>query len=190
MVVTDKIAAVYAEALLELSREGKLQDEIKGELSAVADLISEDSVIWKFFRSPLMSADEKMRLIEKAFKSQVSSLLYNFIGVLASRQRLEYLPSISIAYESLVDKEMGRSRVTVETSVDIKPEQTEGLKEALKKLFHKEIILEMQENPDLIGGMVIRSGDFLIDTSVKTGLESLKQSLLKKKILGEEYYEN
>ncbi len=190
MVVTDKVASVYAEALVELAREGSALDEVAEELGQVSDSLAGDAVIWKFFVSPLVKHENKLSILEKSVKPQVSKLVYGFLGTLAKRRRFEYLPAIVAVYTSLVDRELGRARVKVQTSTMLEDKQSDGLKESLSRILKKEIILEVTENPDLIGGMVIRSGDILIDTSVKSGLAELKRTLLSSKTLGEEYYEN
>lgn len=190
MVVTEKVANVYAEAVLELAREGSALQEMEQELAGVSAALYQDKTVWKFFTSPLLDVAYKIKVLEKTVKPHVSELTFHFLGVLTRRRRLEYLPEIAVAYGILLDRELKRSRVKVQSAQEMKSEQMEGLKEALGKLFHKEIILQMETNPALIGGMVIQSGDILIDTSVKSSLNVLKKTLLSKKILGKEYYEN
>ena len=190
MIVTDKIASVYAQALLELARDGSALGEIDEELSTISTHLQQDAGVWAFFKSPLMSGDEKIKIFEKVLKNNINGILYNFIGVLARKRRLGELPAISIAFRALLDRELGRRRVSVQTALEPEQSLVESMKKTLSGYFGTDVVLELKVNPEIIGGLVIQSDDLLIDTSVKQGLENMRRALLKRKLVGEEYYEN
>lgn len=190
MIDSDKIANVYAQALLELARDGSALQDVGNELKAIVDIITADEKIWRFFHSPLLNPDEKFALLQKVFKDQINGTLYNFIGVLTHKRRLSALPDIYRVYVQLLDVELGQARVAIQTSVELAADLKEKLKKALEGRLGMTVILETELKPEILGGIVIRSKNLMIDTSVKTGLERMRRSLLKRKILGEEYYEN
>ncbi len=190
MIENEKIASVYAEALLELAQEGSALQEIGDELKVVVDVLDKDLVIWSFFKSPLLIADEKLKILEKVIKPNVSSTLYNFLGVLATKKRLSALPEIYQSYVKLLDERLGRRRVEVIASTEVDSGLEKKISEALKSYLNAEVILDVNIDPEIIGGMVIRSEDLMIDTSVKSGLERMRRALFKRKLLGEEFYEN
>lgn len=190
MIDTEKIASVYAEALLELAQEGAALQDVGEELRVVVDVLRKDDAVWSFFRSPLLSSEEKVKIIEKVFKPSVTTTLYKFLGILAQKKRLNAIPEIYQSYIKLLDEKLGRRRVEVKTSMEVDSGLEKKIAAALKDYLKAEVVLDVNIDPDILGGMVIRSGDLMIDTSVRSGLERMKRALFKRKLLGEEFYEN
>jgi F-type H+-transporting ATPase subunit delta len=190
MAISDKVASVYAEALLGLAVEAKEAEATEEELLALNAALTADKNVWGFFRSPLIRSKVKMRVVDAQLKSQLGTLLYNFTGVVTGRGRLGSLPEIVSAYSGLLDKHLKRRRVDVQTAVPLDGSQVDALKAAIEKYTGQSVIMSVSEDAELLGGMKIRSGDLLIDSSKKSQLAGLRQSLMQRKILGEEYYEN
>lgn len=190
MAISDKVAATYAEALLGLAEEAGQAAAMEQEFHDLSAAIMADPVVWGFFRSPLVQGEVKMRVVDAQLKSKISTLLYNFLGVLAKRRRFINLPEIVEAFSDLLDQHLNRRRVEVRSAVALTEGQVEGLKKAIEHFSGQGAILTVSEDPGLLGGMVIRSGDLLIDSSMQSKLASLRQILMHRKILGEEYYEN
>jgi len=186
----DKISKVYAAALIDIGREKNILVEIEDELSSVSSLIREDENVWKFFKSPVIHAVEKQAVLEKYLKNVVSPTMFNFLGVIAHRGRMEDLQEIATTYSHLLDEALGRKRIQVRSALALTQQQQDDIKSAMKSFLKTEIILEQTTDPDLIGGMIIRSGDLMIDTSVETSLIRMRKALLERRILGEGYYEN
>ena len=186
----EKIATVYAQAALELASGSSAMESLGQELQQVSAALFADANVRNFFGSPLISSGEKWRLLEKVLKDFSGTLLYNFLGVLVARGRMQHLPEIVIAYGEALDKALNRKRVEVQSSVAIQESQLESLRKILKKQLNAEIILELKENPDLIGGLKLLTGDIVMDNSIKSSLKRIRTELLKRKTIGEEYYEN
>ncbi|MBI3395787.1 MAG: ATP synthase F1 subunit delta [Spirochaetia bacterium] len=186
----EKVGNIYAAALLELAEQKKEAQPIEEELADVAKLLAADEGVWKFFRSPVIDPKEKMQILSKAVKGSVSELMFNFLGVIAARRRFDDLHEIALAYAHLLDSKSGRRRVRVRMGAEATKDQLEKLKKALKDFLKAEVVLEAETEVDLMGGMVVRSGDYLIDTSVRNHLQRIKRELLNKRILGRDYYEN
>jgi F-type H+-transporting ATPase subunit delta len=89
-----------------------------------------------------------------------------------------------------VDQLLGRRKVDVEAGSELSEDQTRALIQELEGYLKKKVVLNYKANPDLIGGLYIRSGDLMIDASIKNSLAMYKKTLLDRKILGEGYYEN
>lgn len=190
MVEFEKIGTVYAEALLELTREGSAQQSTEEELRELVTILKSDDTIWKFIASPLLVASEKQKVLEKVLKGKVSDLVYKFLGVLAEKRRLNVLPEIYKSYVALLDEELGRRRVRMYTATEPGADLQKEVVSVLKGYLDADVILEPHVDPELLGGIVIRTGDLMIDTSIKSGLEAMRKKLLQRNIIGEEFYEN
>ncbi len=186
----EKVASIYAAALLDLAEQAGQAAPVEEEIGSVAALLTADLPVWKFFKSPVIDAGLKMAILGRAVKGQVSDLLFNFLGVLARRRRVEELPDMARMYAHLLDLKSGRKRVRILASVEPSAEQIERLKKALVTFLKSDVALETKVDADLMGGMVIKSGDFVIDTSVKNHLKRIHRELVSKRILGRDYYEN
>ncbi len=190
MVGVDKIATVYAQSLTELARDGSALEGMTEELDAVVGALTADPAVWKYLKSPIISGEDKLKILDKAIKPHVRPLIYNFIGVLAARKRIDQLPGINTAFRLLTDREMGRRRFQVTTAVAMEGSLQNELQKALTKAFNAEAVLELAVNPEIIGGVVIESEDITIDSSIKSNLEKIRRNMIKCNISGEGFYEN
>lgn len=186
----EKVSNTYALSLLELGVADNNVDALLEELTALVDSISKDATIWSFFKAPVVSVQEKMKVIDKHFKASLSKTMYNFMGVLVKRRRVDELPGILSSFIDLLDEKMGRKRVTIESAVDLSSEQIEELRQSLAQAAGKNLSIKVNKNPALLGGLVVRYGDQKIDTSLSNQLDLIQKRLLEQKILGEKYYEN
>lgn len=194
-----KIAKVYAAALLGLAldkagngaQEQKTAlENLEQELAGLLQALRADGTIWSFFRSPVVGAAAKQRVIDQSFKSVLSVELYNFLSVLNTRSRLYELPAVVDAFVKLADESVGRRRVTVYSAEVLSDADRAQLLAAVQSYFDRNIIMENELKPELIGGLVVRSGDTVLDTSIQSRLKRFKQIMLDQKIAGETYYEN
>ena len=159
-----RIARVYAEALFAVAaRDGKAEDT-GDELAA-------------FFVSPAVTRRTREPVLEAALKDNASPLVGNFLRVLNQNNRLDLLRAIAAAYRDLLDQRAGRVRVTVRSAVALSEEQQDALRRTLAESLHKEPVLDLRTDPELLGGMVVQVGDKVYDTSVRTRLEALRTQL-------------
>ena len=186
----DKISDIYAKALLELAQaEGKIE-EFEDELAQILNVFLADSNVWRFFKSPLLGLDEKKKILDKSFKKSISKTMYNFLGVLSDRRRFESFSQILESYSKFADEALGRTKVYVNSAVEVDESQLEIIKNEMERFLGKKVVFDHKIDPDLLGGIMVKSGDIMIDTTIKSSLDSIKNNLMSKKILGEEYYEN
>ncbi len=185
-----QVATVYAQALLELVTDTSRLEEVEKELSGIREAFYSDPAVRDFILSPILSKDEKEAILLKSLRGQVGELLISFIGVLNSKNRLEYLPEICEEFSEGVDRVLGRSKLIVESKDELSFELLEKIRNLMESKFHTKAILSNKVRSDLIGGFVIRMNDYLIDASIRSKLLAMKKSLESKKITVGAIYEN
>ena len=119
-------------------------------------------------------------LAGKALSGRSSDLIRNFIGVLNKNGRLGILKDIRAAYAALQDAAAGRVQVTVKTAVPLAGDQVTSLTNRLATALNKQPVLNFQVDPDLLGGIVVQVGDRVIDTSVRTRIQTLRAQLMER----------
>jgi F-type H+-transporting ATPase subunit delta len=142
----------------------------------VDDVLRTDPTLEAFFTSPAVTRRTRGPVLA-ALHGSVSPLLGNFLGVLNQNNRLDLLRPIAAAYRDLLDKRAGRVRVVVRSAVPLSDEQQDDLRRTLADSLHKEPVLNLTTDPDLLGGLVVQVGDTVYDTSVRSRLEALRTQL-------------
>jgi F-type H+-transporting ATPase subunit delta len=176
---TQRVAKVYAEAILRAAEAQNQEDELYAELeSLLNDVLPADPRLEAFLSSGAIGKHAKAEVIRTAFAGRASDLLINTLLVLNDHERLDLLRPIGAAYRQLRDQRAGRIRVVVRSAVPLPDDQRHRLLQQLRDTFHKEPLLETQVDQDLLGGMVVRVGDWLYDQSVRTQLETLRNQII------------
>jgi F-type H+-transporting ATPase subunit delta len=176
---TQRVARVYAEAILRAAEARQQTGELAVELdSLVNDVLPADPLLDLFFSSGAIGKHAKAEVIRSAFAGRASELLVHSLLVLNDHERLDLLRPIVAAYRELRDRREGRLRVHVRCAVPLPDDQRERLLQQLRDTFHKEPLLETQVDGDLLGGMVVRVGDWLYDHSVRTQLETIRDQII------------
>jgi len=178
-VSSERVARVYAESLFnaagsEAESVGEeLHDLVYGAFRKLPDL-------YAFFSSGTIANGTKKEIIEKHFNGKASDTLVNFLHILNNHNRLELLPAIASSYRELVNEKNKRVPVFVTSAVALDDGQREALKKQLNNLFHVEPMLEERIDPELLGGLIVRVGDWQFDGTVKARLNQLKNQLLER----------
>jgi F-type H+-transporting ATPase subunit delta len=173
-----RIARVYAEALLALAEKDGQASEVGDELAGfVTGVLDADRVIAAFLTSPAVTRRAREPVLESALKGNASPLVAKFLGVLNQNNRLDLVRSIAAAYQDFLDQKAGRVRIDVRSAVPLTDEQKDELRRTLAGSLHKELVLNLRTDPDLLGGMVVQVGDKVYDTSVRSRLEALRSQL-------------
>lgn len=171
-------ASAYARALLELANEQKQAEPVGRELAQLRELLESNPSFVSFLRDPGISKTERGELIEKLFKGKVSPLLYNTLAVMNSHGRLPILGAVARTYQSMLDTQLGRLDVDVTVAQKLSSADLDNVRQRISEAFGKEAILHQREDPSIIGGLVLRVGDKLIDGSVRAQLELMRRKLL------------
>jgi F-type H+-transporting ATPase subunit delta len=143
-----------------------------------------------FLTSPGITKDAKKDFIEKIFKGKLSDSIVNFLKVLIDNDRQSAIVEINEALAGLIDDVNNRQRVTIITSVDLDSTLKSKLAAKLKNIFKKEIIIKEEIDPSILGGIIIKVGDTVIDGSLAKDLRNIKNDLLNSKVRSEAAYED
>jgi F-type H+-transporting ATPase subunit delta len=172
------VARNYAATLFELA-EREESVEHYGELIAqVAALYEEESAFRRFLETPRIALAEKKKVLRRTFEDQVPELFIRFLMVVLERRRQRVLPGIAEAYQDSLDEQAGRLR----TAVTLPFEPDDALKThivgALEEHFGKQVVPDFRLDPAILGGLIVRVGDQLMDASLRRQLERLKWELI------------
>ncbi len=178
--ITNAIARRYARALVQLATEEAGVEKFHAELTAFADVLAENRSLWVILVSPAYRIEAKrgmmLELIEKlAFTETVK----NFLLLLLDKNRLDYLPQIVVSYGMFADELSGVVRPTITTAMPLDDAQVEQIKGALAKSTGKKVVVKVEVDPSLIGGVVTKIGDKAFDGSLKTQLTKIGDILQK-----------
>ncbi|GMV25486.1 MAG: hypothetical protein AMXMBFR58_15170 [Phycisphaerae bacterium] len=177
---TDAVSTVYARSLFDLAEKSGGRQAIEdtlNELEEILELTRHDRRFGEFLASRVITADRRAGSLEKIFKGRVSDLTHQFLQVLNEKNRLGHLPSITAAFDSLVQKHFGRVEVDVITADPITPDDLRAIQARLASSLGKEVIAHPYTDASMIGGVKLRIGDQLIDGSLATRLRKLKDQL-------------
>jgi F-type H+-transporting ATPase subunit delta len=176
-----RIARVYAEALLNAAeRRGQAQRVFDELDSLVGDVFPAAPDFEAFLSSRAVSREAKPALIRRALEGRASDVFLNFLLVLNQHQRLDLLRPVRAAYRDLWDERARRIRVQVRSAVPLAEDQSQRLREELRRAFRRDPILETRVDPDLIGGLVVQVGDYLYDGSVRSRLTAIRNQLIER----------
>ena len=172
------IAARYATALYDLAEEAKALDTVAGDLRDVAAMIEASDDLRRLIRSPLFRREEQTRAIAALMeKAGVSDLTRRFVGVVAGNRRLFALPAMVDAFLRILAARRGEVAVEVTSARPLTEEQVQALVAALKRKVGDKIGIALKVDPALIGGLVVRVGSRMIDSSLRTKLQRLQLAM-------------
>ena len=173
------LAGRYAGALYDLTVEAKSTDAVTADLTAVKSLISENDNMAMLVSSPAYSRVEQSKAIQAVLTAAKANLLtVKFIGAVAENGRLFALPQIIQAFIDEVARRNGQVSAEVVSAVALDATRQESVKETVSQIAgSKNISLSLRVDPSLIGGLVVRIGSCLIDTSLKTKLNRLEAAM-------------
>ncbi|MEP6495884.1 MAG: F0F1 ATP synthase subunit delta [bacterium] len=172
------IAGNYAETLLELARRA---DDLAGwgaMLQRVADAMESDRRLRIFLETPRVSAQQKNAVIQKAYGDQLPRNFVRFIQALVSHRRQMLIPAIARAYFDLVDQVEGRVHASVTVAREPSDEDRKVVVNHLSRSLGKEVVPHFQVNPGILGGVIVRVGDTVLDGSVRRRLATLRTKML------------
>lgn len=174
------MAGRYAAALFDLAKEANALDATASDLARLNDLIRGNAELTRLIRSPMFSRAQQANAIGAVLaRLGVSDLTRRFVLVLAQNRRLFALPGIVRAYATLLAKARGEVRAQVASPYPLTPSQRSEIENTLKDQLKAKIALTEQVDPSLLGGLVVRVGSRMIDSSLKTKLANLKAALIE-----------
>lgn len=174
------IADRYSDALVEIAKDGKLTfEQISTDLNLVKNILTTSKDLGECLTNPLVSTENKKEIIEKVFSSEINELIVNFLKVLVDKNRFDIFADVLDAYSKSLDKENNISRIQVTSAVEMSDDSKKKLKQKLEEKMKKNVVLDLDINPDIIAGLLIKIGDNIIDMSLKHKLEDLSKNITK-----------
>ena len=172
------VARRYATALFELAEDAKAIETVEKDLDRLDKMIDESADLKRLIRSPVYSSEEQAKALSAVFsRAEISGLVSNIGGLLARNRRLFVLPDVIRGYRALAATHRGEVTADVVSAEPLSDDQAAALGDALKESTGKDVKLSRKVDPALIGGLVVRLGSRMIDTSLRTKLNSLKIAL-------------
>jgi F-type H+-transporting ATPase subunit delta len=169
------IAGRYATALFELARDNDALDTIAEELKGLETLLHGSADLTRLVRSPVFSTQEQSTAIAEIVKQAgMSELTGNFLQLLAKNRRLFALGDIARDFRALLAQHRNEVTADVTSAIALNDAQTEDLKATLKAKTGRNITLNTRVDPSLIGGLIVRIGSRMVDSSIRTKLNNLK----------------
>ena len=172
------IAKNYAEALLILARKANDLDGWGAAVNGVVAAMENDARLRRFLEAPQISAAEKSKVLGKAFEGKLPKMMVRFLQKLVQNRRQMLMPQIAIEYGNLVDEASGRIHAQVTLSRDASDADRKVIADQLSRAFAKTVVPHMSVNPDILGGLVVKVGDRVMDGSVRKRLKTLKARIV------------
>ncbi len=170
----EELAQVYARSLFEVAREQGKLDELREQLAQFADALDQTRDLAVFFFSPYFSTKEKQEGLGRLLDGADQALL-NFLGLLIENHRMPVIFRIRHEYERLWDEENRTLPVEITSAIELDPTMTEGLGRRIGESAGRKVTLAARVDPDILGGIVVRVGNSILDASIRNRLEQLRR---------------
>ncbi|HWR06827.1 F0F1 ATP synthase subunit delta [Sporomusa sp.] len=180
--LTNKLAIKYAQAIYEIASERALLDNVEKQLRLVDATIAGHADLATLMYHPLVPAPAKKETINRVFAGDLDGFVQNFLLLLIDKRREPALPAIIREYIRLANEARNIAEAEVFTAKELSAEQLEALAAKLSKVTGKNIVLKTSIDQELLGGVVVKIGDKLIDGSVARQLKALKAALLTNQV--------
>jgi F-type H+-transporting ATPase subunit delta len=174
----EEIAAVYARSLFEVAKEQEKLDDIREQLGEFADALADSQELQVFFFSPYFSTEEKKQGLEKAV-SGADDVLINFLQLLIEKHRMPVIFRARRIYDSLWEDENRLLPVQVTSAVELDSDIVERIGDHIAEQTGRKVELSAQVQPDILGGIVVRVGNSILDASIRNRLEQLRKQVAR-----------
>jgi F-type H+-transporting ATPase subunit delta len=176
--ISQGIAARYAAALFDLAKEGKALASLETDIDALDAALTDSADLRDLISSPIYSREAQAEAIAAvAAKMGLSTLVSNTIALMASKRRLFVLPQIVAAIRDKIAAEKGEVTAEVTSAAKLTKAQADELAKTLKGRFGKTVKLKTSVDESLIGGLIVKVGSKMIDTSIRAKLTSLQNAM-------------
>lgn len=177
--IQQSIARRYARALFEAV--GTEYERAANELAGTAKALEESPEVAAVFTDPRYEKATRDRVLEQILTAGgFHPMVGNLLRLLNERERMSEVPAISRVFQDMVDAKVGRVRAVVTSATALPPETVQGLADALSKATNKQVALQAQLDPTLLGGVVAHVGNVVYDGSLRTQLQSLRRELTER----------
>jgi F-type H+-transporting ATPase subunit delta len=172
------VSGRYATALFELARDEKSIDAVKADLDRFEAMLADSEDLHRLVRSPVFSADAQARALAAILEQAgITGIAANFLRVLTANRRLFAVRSVIRAFRALVAKFKGEATADVTVAEKLSDKHLDAITTALKSVTGKDIELNVNIDPSIIGGLVVKLGSRMVDSSLRTKLNSIKHAM-------------
>jgi F-type H+-transporting ATPase subunit delta len=172
------VSGRYATALFELARDEKSVDAVKADLDKFTAMLDESADLKRLVRSPVFGADVQQKALAAVLdKADIIGIAANVLKVLTANRRLFAVADVIRAFNALVAKFRGEVMADVTVADALSDKNLDALKDALKSVAGKDVTLNVKVDPAIIGGVVVKLGSRMIDSSLRTKLNSIKHAM-------------
>ena len=172
------MAGRYATALFDLAKDGNAIDAVAADLERFDTLIAESPDLSRMVRSPVFSADEQLAALSAVLeRAGIGGLTAKFLKLITSNRRLFAVHDMVRAYRKLVAAHKGEATADVTVAEALKDEHLGALRAALKSVSGKDVDLNVKVDPTIIGGLVVKLGSRMVDTSLRTKLNAIRHAM-------------
>jgi F-type H+-transporting ATPase subunit delta len=172
------VSGRYATALFELARDEKSVDAVKADLDRFEAMLADSADLKRLVRSPVFSAGEQSKALTAVLdKAEISGISAKFLKVLTANRRLFAVSDVIRAFRTLVANFKGEATADVTVAEQLNDRNLDALKTALKSVTGKDVALNVKVDPSIIGGLVVKLGSRMVDSSLRTKLNSIKHAM-------------
>jgi F-type H+-transporting ATPase subunit delta len=168
----------YAETLLTLARKQGQAEEWAALLDSIAVAMKEDRTLKTFLESPKLAASQKIELLHGALSNKVPPAFLRFLETVISKRRQMLLQVIASEYHALIDESADRVHASVTVARQPAQQEEDALARQLSRVLGKRVVPHFTLNPAILGGLIVRIGDTVMDGSVRRRLATLKSRML------------
>jgi F-type H+-transporting ATPase subunit delta len=174
----EEIAQVYARSLFEVAKEQDKLDEVREQLGQLADALDQTRELQLFFFSPYFSTEEKKQGLDRAIDG-ADPIVRNFLELLVEKHRMPALLRIRREFDRLWEQEHRLLPVTITSAVALGDETVRSIGDAIGQQTGQQVELTTKVDPDVLGGLVVRVGNSILDASIRNRLENLRRSVAR-----------
>lgn len=176
--IVSGVAGRYATALFDLARETNAIDAVKADLDRFAALVAESPDLMRLVRSPVFSADQQLQALSAVLQSAgIGGLAEKFLKLVTSNRRLFAVRDMIKAFRELIADYKGEATAEVTVAEQLKDDHVAALKSALHAVSGKNVDLHIKVDPAIIGGLVVKLGSRMVDTSLRTKLNAIRHAM-------------
>jgi len=174
-----EISRRYSKAFFEVAAEKKEEERLLDEINSLAHLYVEEISFRELIRNPAFSMAEREKVLGEIFEKMSCSTLGRIVmKYLLEKKRLHFLPQLAEEYFIVLNQKKGRAFAEIGTAYDLSRQEQEELKKELKGVIGKEILLKVNKESDLIGGVRVKIGSVVLEHNVRFHLEKMRQNLM------------
>ena len=167
----------YAQALFELAEEENCLNSVYEEIDGLEEIVSENPELVKLLTAPTMSGEERQDVLDRTFKGRISEITFNFLCVMTMKGRFASFCAAADFFRDKYNEYANVAEITVTTAIPLSDAQRDKLTAKWSSLYKKKVIVNEVVDGSILGGMIVRYGNTLLDGSVKSRLEGIKESI-------------